>query len=132
MDSTRHGPLSSSSKGSRCISARRSSGTSLASSGNRARSVVGSRRTSIRPATLGRRKITNNCVSSAWPVPAVVRHVRLLVDRPQAVELVEGSGWDVNEETSLREAACALVPGESGLPVDAVNEHKALVAGLRP
>ncbi|MBA2625657.1 MAG: hypothetical protein H0U89_08645 [Acidimicrobiia bacterium] len=58
--------------------------------------------------------------------------LRLLVDRPQAVELVEGSGWDVNEETSLREAACALVPGESGLPVDAVNEHKALVAGLRP
>ena len=56
---------------------------------------------------------------------------RLLVDRPQAVELVEASGWDVNEETSMREAARALVPRESRLPVDAVNEHKALVAGLR-
>lgn len=56
---------------------------------------------------------------------------RLAVDRPQAVELVEASGWDVNEETSVREAARALVPRECGLPVDAVNEHKALVAGLR-
>lgn len=56
---------------------------------------------------------------------------RLLVDRPLAVELVEASGWDVNEETSMREAARALVPRESALPVDAVNEHKSLVAGLR-
>jgi methyltransferase (TIGR00027 family) len=56
---------------------------------------------------------------------------RLAVDRPEAVELVEASGWDVDEETSMREAARALVPRESGLPVDAVNEHKALVAGLR-
>lgn len=55
----------------------------------------------------------------------------LTVDRPQAVELVEASGWDVNEETGMREAARALVPRESGLPVDAVNEHKVLVAGLR-
>lgn len=55
----------------------------------------------------------------------------LAVDRPQAVELVEASGWDVNEETGMREAARARVPRESGLPVDAVNEHKALVAGLR-
>ena len=55
----------------------------------------------------------------------------LTIDRPEAVELVAGSGWDVIEETSLREAARSLVPGESGLPVDAVNEHKTLVAGLR-
>lgn len=58
--------------------------------------------------------------------------LRLLVDGPQAVELVEASGWDVNEETSMRDAARVLVPRESGLPVDGVNEHKALVAGLRP
>ncbi len=57
--------------------------------------------------------------------------LRLLVDRPQAAELVEASGWDVSEATSMREAAHALVPRESGLPVDAVNEHKALVAGVR-
>jgi methyltransferase (TIGR00027 family) len=56
----------------------------------------------------------------------------LRVDRPQATELVEASGWDVTEATSLREAARALIVGESGLPVDSVNEHKALVAGLRP
>lgn len=56
---------------------------------------------------------------------------RLLVDRRQAVELVQASGWDVDEATSLRDVARALVPHESGLPVDAVHEHKALVAGLR-
>jgi methyltransferase (TIGR00027 family) len=57
--------------------------------------------------------------------------LRLLVDRPQAAELVEASGWDVDEATSLRDAAHALVPQESGLPLDAVNEHGALVAGVR-
>ncbi|MGH2473848.1 MAG: hypothetical protein ACRDIL_01175 [Candidatus Limnocylindrales bacterium] len=56
---------------------------------------------------------------------------RLLVDRAQAVELVEASGWDVNEATSLREAARVLVPSNFGLAVDAVNDHKTLVAGLR-
>jgi methyltransferase (TIGR00027 family) len=57
---------------------------------------------------------------------------RLTIGCPEAVELVATSGWDVNEETSMREAARALVPRESGLPVDAVNEHKTLVAGSRP
>jgi O-methyltransferase involved in polyketide biosynthesis len=57
--------------------------------------------------------------------------LKLLVDRAQAAELVETSGWDVTEETSMREAARALVPRESGLPVEAINEHKTLVAGLR-
>jgi methyltransferase (TIGR00027 family) len=57
---------------------------------------------------------------------------RLCVNRPQAVELVEASGWDVSEETSLREAGRDLVPRACGLPVDAVNEHKTLVAGVRP
>ena len=57
--------------------------------------------------------------------------LRLTIDRSEAVELVAGSGWDAIEETSLREAARSLVPSESGLPVNAVNEHKTLVAGLR-
>ena len=55
----------------------------------------------------------------------------LAIDRRSAVELVEHSGWAVKEETSVREAARALVPPGSGLAVDAVNKHKTLVAGLR-
>jgi methyltransferase (TIGR00027 family) len=55
----------------------------------------------------------------------------LTIDRPEAVSLVDESGWKVIQETSMREAARSLVPGKSGLPVDAVNEHKTLVAGLR-
>jgi methyltransferase (TIGR00027 family) len=55
----------------------------------------------------------------------------LTIDRPEAVDLVAESGWKVIQETSMREAARSLVPSESGLPVDAVNEHKTLVAGLR-
>ena len=57
--------------------------------------------------------------------------LRLTIGRPEAVDLVAESGWKVIQETSLREAARSLVPTESGLPVDAVNEHKTLVAGLR-
>jgi methyltransferase (TIGR00027 family) len=57
--------------------------------------------------------------------------LKLTIDRPEAVDLVAESGWKVIQETSLREAACSLVPSESGLPIDAVNEHKTLVAGLR-
>lgn len=57
--------------------------------------------------------------------------LRLCVDRPQAVELVEASGWDVHEETSLRAAARALIPRESGLPLEAINEHGSLIAALR-
>jgi methyltransferase (TIGR00027 family) len=56
---------------------------------------------------------------------------KLLVDRAQAIKLVERGGWAVNEEMSLREAARTFVPRESGLPVDAVNEHKTLVAAVR-
>jgi hypothetical protein len=56
---------------------------------------------------------------------------KLLVDRARAVELVEGSGWDVTEETGMPEAARDLVPSESGLPVAAINEHETLVAGER-
>jgi methyltransferase (TIGR00027 family) len=55
--------------------------------------------------------------------------LRLTIGRSEAVDLVAASGWDVNEETSMREAANDLVPRTSGLPVDDVNEHKTLVAG---
>ena len=56
---------------------------------------------------------------------------RLALDRPQAVEFVQASGWEVEEATSMRNAARTLVTGDSGLPVDAVNEHKTLVAAAR-
>jgi methyltransferase (TIGR00027 family) len=58
--------------------------------------------------------------------------LKLRVDRPGAVELVGASGWDVQEVTGMREAARARVPPEAGLPVEAVNEHATLVAGVRP
>jgi methyltransferase (TIGR00027 family) len=54
---------------------------------------------------------------------------RLTIGRTEAAELVAASGWDVTEVMSMRDAARTLVPRESGLPVDAVNEHKTLVAG---
>jgi methyltransferase (TIGR00027 family) len=57
--------------------------------------------------------------------------LKLVVDRPQAVAIVEGSGWVVTEVRSMRGAARELVGRESGLPVDAVNEHTSLVAGVR-
>ena len=57
--------------------------------------------------------------------------LKLVVDLPQAAAIVEGSGWVVTEATSMRDAARDLVGPESGLPVDAVNEHKSLIAGVR-
>jgi methyltransferase (TIGR00027 family) len=54
--------------------------------------------------------------------------LRLRLDRQHAVALIEESGWIANEVTSLRDAARALVPRESGLLIDAINEHKTLVA----
>lgn len=54
---------------------------------------------------------------------------RLTIGFPEAVELVAASGWDVIDETNMREAARSLVPRDFGLPIDSVNEHKALVAG---
>ncbi len=56
--------------------------------------------------------------------------LRLLVDRREARELVESSGWNVTEAVSMRDVARALVPHESALPVDAINEHKTVVAAL--
>jgi methyltransferase (TIGR00027 family) len=56
---------------------------------------------------------------------------RLALDRPEAVELVQESGWDIDEVMSLRDAANTLVPLESGLPTEAVSEHKTLIAAAR-
>ncbi len=56
---------------------------------------------------------------------------RLALDRPQAVEFVQASGWEVDEATSMRNAARTLVTNDSGLPIGAVNEHKTLVAAIR-
>jgi methyltransferase (TIGR00027 family) len=55
---------------------------------------------------------------------------RLALDRPQAVGLVQASGWNVGESMSLRDAANTLVPRETGLPTDAVNEQKTLIAAV--
>lgn len=57
--------------------------------------------------------------------------LKLLVDGPQAVTLVEDSGWQVTEVTSMRDAARTLVGPDVGLPINAINEHKSLVAGRR-
>lgn len=58
--------------------------------------------------------------------------LRLRVDAAQATELVEGSGWRVDEVTSYRDAAHGLVPPDSGLRVQAVSEQWTLVAAVRP
>ncbi len=57
--------------------------------------------------------------------------LKLLVTGPHAVNLVEASGWEVTELTTMKDAARTLVRSDAGLPVDAVNEHKSLVAGQR-
>ena len=57
--------------------------------------------------------------------------LRFGADRPQAAALVEASGWRVDEATSLRDAALALVPPASGLPVGAIDARKTLLAGSR-
>ena len=56
---------------------------------------------------------------------------RLALDRTQAVELVQQTGWSIDEVMSLRDAANTLVPHESGLPTGAVNEHKTLISAVR-
>ena len=57
--------------------------------------------------------------------------IRLGVDRAGAIELVEASGWDVDDVGSARDAARALVPRDAGFPVDAVSDKTMLVAGSR-
>jgi methyltransferase (TIGR00027 family) len=57
--------------------------------------------------------------------------LRLGVDRAGAVALVEACGWHVDEAVPARDAAEALVPRGSGLPVDAVSEHGTFLAASR-
>ena len=52
---------------------------------------------------------------------------RLAPDCPQAVELVQASSWDVDEAMSMRDVARTFVAQDSGLPLEAVSEHKTLV-----
>ena len=66
-----------------------------------------------------------------WARTGSGEDLELLVDRPRAAEIVETSGWVVTDATSMRDAARELVGRESGLPVDAVNEHKSLIAAMR-
>jgi O-methyltransferase involved in polyketide biosynthesis len=54
------------------------------------------------------------------------------VDRDDAVALVEGCGWSVDEAVGARTAASGLVPPGSGLPVDAIDDRKTLLAAVRP
>jgi methyltransferase (TIGR00027 family) len=56
---------------------------------------------------------------------------RLVVDRVEAVELVQGCGWEVTAVINMREAAHELVRREAGLPVNSINENKTLVAAVR-
>lgn len=57
---------------------------------------------------------------------------RLVADRVAAVEMVQAAGWEVTEETGMRQAACRLISRDAGLPVNSVNENKTLVAAIRP
>jgi hypothetical protein len=56
---------------------------------------------------------------------------RLEVDRARAVELVEACGGHVDEAVGGREAAQALIPPGTGLPVDAVSGDRTLLAASR-
>ncbi|HZA76124.1 MAG TPA: class I SAM-dependent methyltransferase [Acidimicrobiales bacterium] len=57
--------------------------------------------------------------------------LRLLIHRSKAVALVDACGWRVNDVMGMRNAARRHVPLACGLPVEAVNDHKTLVAGTR-
>jgi methyltransferase (TIGR00027 family) len=59
-------------------------------------------------------------------------HLRLQIDREAAGALLADTGWTVDELVGLRDAASALVPEDSGLPVGAINVHKTLAAATRP
>ncbi|HWJ62258.1 MAG TPA: SAM-dependent methyltransferase [Acidimicrobiales bacterium] len=56
--------------------------------------------------------------------------LHLTVSRSDAEALVASCGWSVTEAVGARAAARALVPA-AGLPVDAVNDHKTLLAARR-
>ena len=57
--------------------------------------------------------------------------LRLRVDRHEAGDLVESSGWHVTEAASLQDVARKLLPPGSNLPVDAINQYRSVVAGIR-
>ena len=95
--------------------------------------------------------LTPSTAAISWAVPSTARrwdarnHRQLLVqrlarvgsdegfeltiNRPDAVALVDASGWVVTEQTGMRGAARAitsraLVPPDSGLPVDAIDHNR--------
>jgi methyltransferase (TIGR00027 family) len=53
--------------------------------------------------------------------------LHLTVNRDDAVTLVQGSGWAVTDAVATRDVATTLPPG-LGLPVDAINPGKTLLA----
>ncbi len=58
--------------------------------------------------------------------------LRLGFTREAAVDLVERAGWPVTTAISLRDAAVDLVPATSGLPVNAIDPGKTLLAATHP
>ena len=52
----------------------------------------------------------------------------VLLARERAVDLVVDCGWTLDAVSGAREAARALVPDGCGLPLDAVNDGKTLLA----
>jgi methyltransferase (TIGR00027 family) len=53
---------------------------------------------------------------------------KLVVDRFQAIDLVQECGWEVTDVISMREAARDLVSLDAGLPLNSINENKTLIA----
>jgi len=56
---------------------------------------------------------------------------RFGVDPDEATALVAAAGWTVTEATTFRAAARTLLPADSGLPVDAIDERKTLLLAKR-
>lgn len=56
--------------------------------------------------------------------------LHLMVERKDAVALSESEGWSVTDAVSACDAARSLVPPAAGLAVDAVNQHKTLLAAI--
>ena len=57
--------------------------------------------------------------------------LRFGVARQEAIALVESCGWHVDDAVPAREAAQALVPRSSSLPVEAVSRHGTFLAATR-
>jgi methyltransferase (TIGR00027 family) len=52
-------------------------------------------------------------------------------DPSEAAALVVDAGWTIVEQVSFRQAAQLLVPPGTGLPIDAIDERKTLIAADR-